>query len=271
MCETDVAYGSGPNQTLDVYYPTGRSHEPSVIMIHGGGWMAGESIDFGPEAVYYAQNGFAVFSINYTLSTPQVPDWPQVETDVETATDWVAANASSYGADGSRIGAFGGSAGAHLAALLDTAGRLDGHPIEAAVSYSGPMDLPLDYQYGNAYVKLAITQLLGCSPGDCTNGEDLAASPIDNIAADDGPLLFFNSANELVPIESQRAMNQALDAAGVPHRMSILKHTHLHANGYECLSTKVLGERLPTIDNSIRWLSKYLRGRAGQTTGTYCQ
>ena len=102
-CQYDVPYGGGSAQTLDVYYPTAPTGEPSIVVIHGGGWRSNDSRTPAAQARYFAENGFAVFSINYTLSTPTAPSWPQVFHDVETATGWVHAHAADYGADRTRL------------------------------------------------------------------------------------------------------------------------------------------------------------------------
>ncbi len=270
LCSFAVAYGSGPSQTLDAYWSTLYAGEPSVIIIHGGGWSAGSSTDYYPEAVYLAQNGFAVFSLNYTLSTPEHPSWPQVLTDIEAATAWVRDNAHIFGADGSRIGAYGGSAGGHLVALLDVVGADDGVPIKAAVSWSGPMDLRSTYKHSNSYVQGAIAQLIGCVPRDCPNDEDLAASPDTHVTPDDGPLLFFNAKEELVSVQQAHLMNRALRRAGVRHDMVIFNDTNGHASQLECHPARILGVQGPAIDGAIRWLGKALTGRAWSPSGTFC-
>jgi acetyl esterase/lipase len=268
-CEYDVPYGDGPYQTLDLYTPTGVSGEASILLIHGGGWTGGTARDLYAVAVYLAQNGFAVFSINYTLSTEGHGTWPQPFEDVEASAGWVEAHASDYDADGSRLAAVGDSAGAHLAALLNTAGPEDGYRLLTSVSWSGPMDLALTYRDGDGYVQWAIQQLLGCVPGDC-GGTDVAASPDSHVTSDDGSVLFFNARRELVPIRQARAMKQVLKSTDVPHRLVVLKHTHLHASQYLCEDVTLLGHTSTVIDATVRWLGKYLNGAPLTPTGTVC-
>ena len=269
-CEFGIPYGEGTSQTLDAYWSTTYAGQPSVLVIHGGGWSAGSSTDYYPEAVYLAQNGFAVFSLNYTLSTAGSPSWPQVLTDIETGARWVRDNAYLFGADGSRIGAYGGSAGGHLVALLDVVGADDGIPIKTAVSWSGPMDLRSTYRHSNGYVREAITQLLGCAPRNCPNDEDLAASPDFNVTAGDGSLLFLNAKEELVSVQQAHLMNRALRDAGVRHELVVFNDTNGHASQLECHPAHILGVTGPAIDGAIRWLGKALNGRASTPTGSFC-
>src|SRR5262245_24481511 len=37
--ETDVHYNGPDGPSLDVYRPTGGSHRPAVLVVHGGGWI----------------------------------------------------------------------------------------------------------------------------------------------------------------------------------------------------------------------------------------
>lgn len=271
-CTYGVRYasGGGDAHTLDVYLPDGATGEAAVVMIHGGGWLGGNSRGLHDEAVYFAQNGFAVFSVNYTLSTPGRPSWPKVLDDVVRATGWVEAHAGDYDADGSRVATFGGSAGGHLAALLDTAGGEHGLDVAASVAWSGPMDLGLTYRDGGAEVRGEIAQLLGCQPGSCAGSEDVEASPISHVSRSDGPLLFVNSSDELTPLSGAKAMDRALAAAGVDHRLVVLRHTRRHAAEYECHPARVLGVEGPVIDGTLRWLGEYLDDAPLTPTGTFC-
>ncbi len=219
--------------TLDAYYPTDLTDRASVVILHGGFWMQGGSRVFAPEAAYLAQNGFAVFAINFARSRPDKPSWPQVFSDVEAATTWVMTHADQYHGDNQRVGVLGGSSGAHLAALLDTAGPEDGVAPLTSVAWSGGMDLALTYQKGNRAAKHAITQLLGCTPDVCPQTY-ADASPVTHVTSDDGSMLFFNSSDEHIPVAVAHEMNSALTAAQVPHKLVVFKGSHEHSRQYEC-------------------------------------
>lgn len=152
-----------------------------------------------------------------------------------------------YGADGSQLGAFGSSAGGHLAALLDTAGP----PVVTAVAWSGPVDLRIGFEQANPKQQGTVRKFLGCVPGSCPNDEDLAASPARHVTSDDGSVLFFNSTVEIVPLVSAQAMNRALAAADVPHQLVVFPGTK-HAAGFQCVPATVLGVPAPVIDGTVR-------------------
>ena len=112
----------GQDLVLDLYLPQkvgGRL--PVIVFLHGGGWSGGTRTT-GPDFKrFFAQDGFAVASIEYRL-TPSVTFPSNVE-DVKTAIRWLRANHETYGLDPGRIGLWGTSAGGHLAAVAGLAPR----------------------------------------------------------------------------------------------------------------------------------------------------
>jgi acetyl esterase/lipase len=118
----------GVDLVLDLYLPAKplRRPAPVIVFLHGGGWSGGTRTT-GPDFNrYFAQDGFAMASIEYRL-TPSITFPANVE-DVRTAVRWLKANASTHGLDAERICLWGTSAGGHLAAVagLAPAGRFEG-------------------------------------------------------------------------------------------------------------------------------------------------
>ncbi|OLE14469.1 MAG: hypothetical protein AUG89_01810 [Acidobacteria bacterium 13_1_20CM_4_56_7] len=91
----DVEYGQvdGVHLTLDAHVPDGDGPFPAAILVHGGGWVAGDKQQY---ITYIFQPlsdaGFAWFSINYRLA-PQFK-FPTDGDDVESAIRFVRANAA---------------------------------------------------------------------------------------------------------------------------------------------------------------------------------
>jgi len=115
----DIVYGSEDpgSQSLDLYVPKNADKPlPLVVWIHGGGFVGGNKRP--TPAVRLLEEGFAVASIEYRfLNTAPFP--AQVH-DCKAAIRWLRAHAKEYNLDPDRIGVWGGSAGARLAALLGT-------------------------------------------------------------------------------------------------------------------------------------------------------
>ena len=131
--ETGIAYketSTGPLH-LDVYRPSSsKQASPLVVMIHGGGWSRGGRFGMGLSkwAGYLASSGLTVASIDYRLA-PKT-SFPDSFEDCLDAIDWAVDHATSFGADASRFGLWGDSAGGHLVLLVATSQT---HP-----DYTGP-------------------------------------------------------------------------------------------------------------------------------------
>src|SRR5689334_19252207 len=105
----DVTYRTvdGEQLGLDVYQPAKKGqNRPAVVVVHGGGWSAGDKSLFAQQSNQLAERGFVAFSINYRLA-PAHP-YPAAVEDVEAAVAWVRTHAKEYGVDPKRVGALGG-------------------------------------------------------------------------------------------------------------------------------------------------------------------
>ena len=115
----DLEYVPGGHERnrLDLYLPEKAARpRPVILYVHGGGWQGGDKSN-GP-ALRFASKGYAVASMNYRFS--QHATFPAQIYDCKAAVRWLRANARKYGLDADHIGAWGGSAGGHLVALLGT-------------------------------------------------------------------------------------------------------------------------------------------------------
>jgi acetyl esterase/lipase len=169
----DVAYGTiHTAQKLDIYTPAGLGTYPVVVMIHGGGWVQGDKGEYktSPKTETLLSRGYAVVAVNYRLSF--AAKFPAQIQDVKAAIRWVRANATTYNFNPNKIGAWGTSAGGHLAALLSTSGGVtaledltigdatQSSKIQAGVDWFGPTDLlQMDAQ----------TIAQGCSANNATH------------------------------------------------------------------------------------------------------
>ena len=97
--------------------PTPDAAAPLLVYYHGGGWVIGD-IDMYDDLsrLMAAAAGCMVLSVDYRLA-PEHP-FPQPLEDAFAAFEWTVANADSLGADPSRIGVGGDSAGGNMAAVV---------------------------------------------------------------------------------------------------------------------------------------------------------
>ena len=115
-----LVYGiaDGQQLTMDYYAPEGAGVHPIAIIIHGGGYIGGNSKN-GSEAYcadFLAPAGYAVFAINYRLA-PKYP-YPDMVHDVERSVRYIRYNAKKWNADPNKIALVGGSAGGYLSNMV---------------------------------------------------------------------------------------------------------------------------------------------------------
>jgi acetyl esterase/lipase len=148
----DISYGTlHSSQKVDVYTPKAVAPFPVVVLIHGGGWVQGDKMEYRTSIKTEAllARGYAVVAVNYRLSN--VAKFPAQIQDVKAAVRWIRANATTYNFNPNKIGAWGTSAGGHLTALLATSGGINAledltqgdatksSTIQAAVDWFGPI------------------------------------------------------------------------------------------------------------------------------------
>ena len=219
---------------LDLYLPEkSEGSLPLVVWIHGGGWSGGDKQPC--PAAWMAGRAYAVASVNYRLSGEAT--WPAQIEDCKAAIRWLRANAKKYNYDSDRIGAWGSSAGGHLAALLGTSGDVRelegalGNPeqsshVQAVCDFFGPADLlQLVAQEGPVHpgARNPVERLIG-GPLEENKDKLKQASPISYVTADDAPcLIVHGDKDELVPLRQSELLHEALKKAGVETHLHVVK------------------------------------------------
>ena len=145
-CYLDIAYGTAPNQTLDIFPARGGGgHAPLMVFIHGGYWRALDKSDFSFLAPSFRRAGIALAVVNYRL-LPQVT-LEDLTRDVVSSITWLYQHAGHYGANPHHLYVSGHSAGGHLAALMLACqwprwhGALPPDVVRGALAISGLYDL----------------------------------------------------------------------------------------------------------------------------------
>ena len=243
----NIAYREGPSRQwkLDLAMPkaAGAAPRPGIVVIHGGGWLEGDKSSFASREhgvpgniVDFAALGFVAVTINYRLSA-EAP-FPAALEDCKCAVRWLRAHAREYHLDPDHIGAFGNSAGGHLAMLLGTIGKdsgLEGDGpnqdqsslVQAVVSDSGPIDLVEQYRSG--VLREVCSRFMGGPPEGERAAAYRRASPADQIGRKIPPLLLIYGVDDAqVPIETADRFVVALARAGFKdvsyHRLAHVDH-----------------------------------------------
>ncbi len=234
----------GIDLQLNLARPASDGQHPAVLMLHPGGWAAGDRSIFNDACRHFARKGYVAATASYRLAPAH--RYPAQIDDVRAAVRFLRDHAEQYSIDPDRIGAMGGSAGAHLAMLLGVTGSDDdpASRVAAVVSIVGPTDLAADDL--PAASKHLIAQFLG---DDEAAYHD--ASPINHLDADDPPmLLFFGTADVLIPTTQAYAMSDAMTAAGAPGRIELLIG---HNHGFPApIIQRVLDDSITFFDEHLK-------------------
>ena len=227
--ETGVMYGEadGEHLLLDVARPPARDKpRPAVVLLHGGAWMVGtaDRTSMSEPAATLAADGYVTFNVDYRLTGDPAREhrWPAQLDDAQRAVRWVRANADHYGVDPERIGAYGHSAGGHLASLLgvrDTRDQSDADlaglssRVNAVVTIAGHLDL--DIPYPGEFDRQSLAALLGGTPEEVPEAYQ-DASPITWVDTASAPFLIIHGAvDPMNPVAHARHMTDALHEAAV--------------------------------------------------------
>ena len=225
ILERGIDYAPIPHSKLamDIVRPKAPGKYPAIVMIHGGGFSAGQRDSYLPMAIRLAQNGYVAATISYRL-TP-LYQFPLPLHDVKSAVRFLRATAAKYSVDREHLGAIGVSAGATWAQFLAISRgnpRLEGNgpyqdqssSVDCAVSFYGRSDMRRAYE-GSRNAAEALPALLG---GDRMSAMDahLRASPLNWINPDSAPILAIHGTRDQnVPFEQSLYLVERLRSVGV--------------------------------------------------------
>lgn len=207
----------------DLYTPAGDAPPggwPAVVMIHGGGWSSGDREQVEGIARRVARRGYVTLNITYRLAPESI--FPAQVVDVQQAVRWLRGHAADYRVDPARIGAWGYSAGAHLAAMLGGLSPGDrlyqpGAEVKAVVAGGIPSDLR-KFHGGTIVPKFL---------GERWSENSRAfreSSPAAYVTPGDPPVFLYHGGwDQLVPFDQASDYQLALHAAGVPNELYELR------------------------------------------------
>ena len=214
--QKDVVYDTERGLKLDAWTPAGAGPFPAVVLVHGGGWEAGDKVTYiTPLFAPLARAGLAWFSIDYRL-TPQVRHPEQID-DLRRAVAFVKRSARRFRIDPDRVAVAGESASGQMAALLAT----QDPALAAVVSFYGVYDFgPL---LTDASPGSRLDRLFGLRALDDAGRELVRRySPIHHVSKDMPPLLLIHGTNERLWAQGV-AMRDRLREVGARHELVALE------------------------------------------------
>jgi acetyl esterase/lipase len=224
---------SGYETKLDVYQRRDTTGpQPTVMFIHGGGWVQGTKEASVMSIVPWLEMGWNVVNVEYRLS--HVALAPAAVEDCLCALRWMAAHAKDYNFDLTHLVITGESAGGHLAmttGMIPSSAGFDRQCPGASFTNGGGPDLPKPAAIVNWYGIADLNDMLeGPNKrayaiewfGSLPNRDDLAKrlSPLSYVRRDLPPILTVHGdADPIVPYTNATRLRDALTTAGVPNQL----------------------------------------------------
>jgi len=234
--QNDISYGTDPAQKLDVYrqgshigeftyFEIDPNPRPTLIFIHGGGWLGGKRADGLPLLLPFVEKGWHVVNIEYRLGAGTAP---AAVDDAMCALKWVVDNAEAYGFDTSKIVVSGGSAGGHLALTTGILGSREGNPcypgsyfkVAAVVNWFGITNIVSLEDYLNE--SLPENNYVRMWAGDVDRIADLSNDVSPEIIVDSGspPIITIQGESDtIVPFTQATTFHKRLDELGVVNEL----------------------------------------------------
>jgi acetyl esterase/lipase len=209
---------------LDIYQSLAPKPQPTVIFIHGGGW-----VDRPREVelfflLPYLKMGFSIVNVGYRLAAQSLA--PAAVADCRCALRWVIRNAQQYNLDPEKIVVSGFSAGGHLAmttAMLTADDGFDSYcpgdeelKVAAIVNWYGITDVK-DLLEGVNVQDYALEWM-----GNQSDRLEIAerVSPINYVNSQLPPIFTVHGDADLsVPYNHAVKFHEALIQANVPNQL----------------------------------------------------
>jgi len=200
---------------------------PVVLRIDGcPGWQAGPRwAAMAPYAnPYLADRG--VVTVAASVRPSSLASWPAQLDDARRVLAWIERNPLQLPIDPTRVGVWGQSAGAHVAAMLAVTQLPGMLPITAAVAIGCPSDLNARDWPAAFGPDSPVTHLLGGGRA-ATDASRRSASPAWNLGAGCPPfLLIHGTADETVPFTQAERFVGALTAADIECEFEVIQGGH---------------------------------------------
>ena len=183
---------------LDAYYNNTNKRNPTLVIIHGGGWRSGNKSQMETFAIEVASKGYSCFNIEFRLSMEA--QYPAAIFDVKKAIQYIKANAKKFNVDTGKIAVLGCSSGGQMAALIGTTnGKPNFEETDKKAKFSSNVNAIIDvdgilaFKHPESAEGKVAGQWLGGSYEEIPTIWE-QASPLHNTDKNTPPVLFINSS-----------------------------------------------------------------------------
>lgn len=235
-------------------------HRTAIVLVHGGGGFLGDRGEEHAWQELYAHAGYITLSADYFIFNDNTPPpvYPQPESDVKAAVQYLRLHADDLGIDAQRIVVHGFSAGARIGAQLLVGP--DDPALAGPTRWPSPTDRIAGfigfYGYYTGF-QFQPDRYYGGRPGskdpdvrarwDAANSDARAATAT-------GPVLLFHGDIDPMPVSQSTGFADALRATGHDVDLVVLpgaNHGFDLKNGKLTPVGRISGQRV------LRWLEDH--------------
>ena len=216
---------------LDVYFPVkaavGNQRLPTLVWIHGGGWVSGDKAQISQYARIIAKHGYTVVSIDYSLAPGATYPTPVLQAN--RALMYLVDQAAALHIDPQRLFLAGDSAGAQIAAVLANGISIPAYAqqvgfrpgiarrqLAGVVLFCGPYDfrhVNLDGDFGS-FLRTVLWSYSG--QRDFMNSPHFMTGAVLEYVSPAFPPTFISVGNADPLAPQSRALAERLSGLGVP-------------------------------------------------------
>lgn len=227
----DITYQTAENRSvkLDVWYRhTAKTPSPTLVFIHGGGWIFGSKEGALLNFLPYMEMGWTIVNVEYRMASQSLA--PAAVEDTRCALRWVFRNAKQYNFDTNKIVLSGQSAGGHLSlitGMLPNGTGLDNNcygdeelKVAAIINWYGISDVNdlLDGKNLRSWAKM----WMGSQPNQAEIAKKV--SPLTYVRAGLPPILSIHGdSDSVVPYSHSARLHESLDKAKVTNKLITIK------------------------------------------------
>jgi acetyl esterase/lipase len=235
-------------------------HRTAIVLVHGGGGFLGDRGEVHAWQDFYARSGYITLSADYFIFNDDTPPpvYPQPESDVKAAVQYVRRNADELAVDPERIVVQGFSAGARIG------GQLLVGPDDPALAGPTRWPSPTDriagligfYGYYSGY-QFQPDRYYGGRAGsrdpevrarwDAANSDARAATAT-------GPVLLFHGDIDPMPLNQSTGFVDALRAAGHDADLEVVPGAN---HGFDIKNGKLTPVGRLSGHRVLRWLDEH--------------
>jgi acetyl esterase/lipase len=235
-------------------------HRTAVVLVHGGGGFRGGRGEVHAWQDVFAKAGYVTLAADYFIfddNTP-APVYPQPESDVKAAVQYLRRHAADLGIDPERIVVQGFSAGARIGAQLLVGP--DDPALAGPTRWPNPTDriagLVGFYGYYDGYQFQADRYY-----GGRANSSDPAVQSRWKVADSDaraaaatGPVLLFHGDIDPLPVKQSTEFADSLRAAGDDVDLEVVPGA---THGFDIKNGKLTPRGLLSSRRVINWLERH--------------